>query len=225
MSFPVVIVRPEPGCGETLVAARALGLTAVAAPLFEIQPVGWTPPDPRDFDALLVGSANVLRHGGEGLARLKGIPVLAVGERTAQAARAAGFAVEQTGHDNFQSMLDRQEDPRRYLRLRGEVGVELAAPPGSSIGELAIYRAIPLPLSGETAALMQSGALVLLHSGEAARRLASETTRLSIDRAAVSLATLAPRIAEAAGSGWREVRVSTEVSDAALLAMAADMCH
>ena len=42
---------------------------------------------------------------------------------------------------------------------------------------------------------------------------------------AIALAALAPRVAEAAGGGWREVRCASEPSEAALLALACDMCH
>lgn len=63
MNLPLVVIRPEPGNTATCASARALGLEAIAAPLFEIEPVGWDVPDER-FDAILAGSANVFRHAG-----------------------------------------------------------------------------------------------------------------------------------------------------------------
>ena len=59
MSLPLVVIRPEPGNAATCAAARALGLEAVAAPLFEIEPVGWAVPEGR-FDAILAGSIHPL---------------------------------------------------------------------------------------------------------------------------------------------------------------------
>jgi uroporphyrinogen-III synthase len=69
------------------------------------------------------------------------------------------------------------------------------------------------------------GALVLLHSAAAARHFAAECERLAVQRGAIRLAALGPRIAEAAGAGWADVRSATEANEPALLALARDMCH
>ena len=69
------------------------------------------------------------------------------------------------------------------------------------------------------------GPVVLLHSAAAARHLAELCTQDGIDRATIALACLGPRIAEAAGAGWREVGVASRPDDAALLALAARMCQ
>lgn len=225
MSRPVLVLRPEPGCSETLAAAQERGLRPVAAPLFSIESVEWTVPDGREFDALLVGSANVFRLGGPALKTLRGLPVYAVGERTASAARAMGFTVAIAGAGGLQSVLDGMEYPARVLRLAGEARVDLASPTGIDVVEVAVYRAVPLRLEGKAVQVLGEGAVALLHSGEAARRFAIECDRLGIRRDKVAIAALAPRIAEAAGSGWSEVRTSSEVADSALLALAADMCQ
>lgn len=225
MSLPLLVLRPEPGCGETLAAARARGLQAIAAPLFAIEPVAWDVPDPAHFDALLAGSANAFRHGGAGLAGLSALSVHAVGEATADAARAAGFRVAGLGEGRLKEVLDAVPAPARLLRLAGEARVALVPRPGVTVVERVVYRADHQPLSGEAAAAIGRGAVALLHSGEAARAFASECDRLRIDRGTVALAALAPRVAEAAGSGWREVGVAPAIADPALLALAADMCQ
>jgi uroporphyrinogen-III synthase len=66
---------------------------------------------------------------------------------------------------------------------------------------------------------------VLLHSGAAARRLAAECDRQAIHRRDIALAALSPRIAEAAGPGWAALRSAAEPTEAALLALAREMCH
>ena len=48
MSRPIVVLRPEPGARATVARIEALGAHAVAAPLFAIRPLPWTPPDPAD---------------------------------------------------------------------------------------------------------------------------------------------------------------------------------
>jgi uroporphyrinogen-III synthase len=216
VSRPVLVLRPEPGCAETLAAARGRGLEAIAAPLFAIQPVAWTAPDASAFDALLVGSANAFRQGGSGLAAVIRLPVLAVGDRTADAARAAGFRVAATGQGGLQAVIETVEAPARLLRLSGETRVELVPPPGVEVVDATVYRAV---------AALRAGAVAMLHSAEAARRFAAECDRLGIARGTVRLAALASRIAEAAGEGWAQVCTAAQVTDCALLALATDMCH
>jgi uroporphyrinogen-III synthase len=177
------------------------------------------------FDAIAAGSANSFRHAGHALELLKALPVHAVGMRTADAARAAGFAVASIGDTNLQSVVDSLAGPLRLLRLAGEKRVGLRPPAGVSVEELVLYRADPLPLGPEAATILQGGAVALLHSGEAARRFTAECDRLTVDRGKVAIAALAPRIAEAAGSGWLAVKTAPKPTDAALLVMAADMCH
>lgn len=225
MSLPLVVLRPEPGCSETLAAARAMGLDAIAAPLFAIEPVAWEVPDPAEFDALLVGSANAFRRGGAGLSRLAALPVHAVGERTADAARAAGFGLAQVGEGGLQALLDTLAAPLNLLRLAGAARVALASPRGIAVFERVVYRAVPQPLSSDVVAQLRRGALALLHSAEAARTFAAECNRLGIDRGNVALGALAPRVVEAAGSGWHAIGVAPAVADAALLALVADMCQ
>ena len=91
---PVIVIRPEPGCSATVAAARAAGLEAHGFPLQEVAPVAWESPDSGSFDVILAGSANVFRHGGAALRKFLSLPVHAVGQATAEAARAAGFTVE-----------------------------------------------------------------------------------------------------------------------------------
>ncbi|WP_095012739.1 uroporphyrinogen-III synthase [Tsuneonella mangrovi] len=226
MSRKVVVLRPEPGLSETLSAARTAGLEAIGSPLFEIEPVAWDLPDPAEFDALLVGSANVFRHGGQGLEQLRALPVHAVGKRTAQAAHDAGFEVSSVGSGGLQQVLDGLSAPLRLLRLAGAERVTLTPPAGITTSEKVVYRAAPLPLEDNAVEILSSGdAVALLHSGAAARRLAAECERVGLARGSIALAALAPRIAECAGEGWKSVQVAPQTDDAALLAMLADICH
>lgn len=225
MGVPLIVLRPEPACAGTVAAARVRGLDAIAAPLFAIEPVRWEVPDPALFDGVLAGSANAFRCGGRALGLLKQLPVHAVGQRTADAARVAGFAVASTGSGGLQMLLDTLRAPQRLLRLAGEAHVALTSPVGITVTERVVYRAVPLALSAEPMAELRRGAVVMLHSGEAARAFAAECERLGVDRSGVSVAALAPRIAEEAGPGWASIRVAKAVSDGALLELAEDMCQ
>ena len=93
----VLALRPQPGASATVTRAEAMGLDVAAAPLFEVEAVEWEAPDPAGFDGLLLTSANAVRHGGGQLESLRGLPVYAVGETTAETARGAGFNVAAAG--------------------------------------------------------------------------------------------------------------------------------
>lgn len=223
---PLVVIRPEPGNAATVAAARQLRMEAHGFALFEIAPKSWEAMPPDQFDALLLGSAQVLRHGGRGLAALKSLPVYAVGETTAQAAREAGFTVVRTGESNLQALLA-QLDPahRRLLRLAGEERVAVTLPKGVTMDERVVYASLARPFPPELTGLLSEPAIIALHSAEAARHLASQCVGHGIKRARIRIAAMSNRIAAAAGDGWGEVAVASYPEDKALLALARQMCQ
>lgn len=225
MRRALALLRPEPGWSASAAAARRLGLAVVGHPVFTAQPLEWTVPEGR-FDALLAGSAAVFRHGGAKLAALRDLPVHAVGEATAEAARAAGFRVARTGAGGLQALLDRDiATASRFLRLGGEERVTLQAHAGQTLTEIAIYRMRPEPLAEDFAAILDTAApLVALHSAAAARHFRSEVARLGLMRGRLFLIALGPRIAKAAGPGWGAVHLADRPDDAALLVKAAALC-
>ncbi|MGB3808361.1 MAG: uroporphyrinogen-III synthase [Erythrobacter sp.] len=201
-----------------------MGLDIRGFPLFEVRPCDWTGPDPASIDALLIGSANALAHGGGALAAYKDKPVHAVGAATAKAARKAGFAVASLGSGGLQNVLDAIEPPARLLRVAGAEHVALDVPDGIAIATVIAYESVALPLDPALVRRVGERPVVLLHSAAAARHFAAECERTGIARREVAIAALGPRIAEAAGEDWRAVHVSPEPSDRQLLASLADMC-
>ena len=111
----VLVLRPEPGASETVERAREHGLEAISIPLFAIEPLAWETPRADAFDALLLTSANAVRHGGHGLNALRGLPVYAVGPATADAARGAGFGIAGVGPSDIDALLAMVD---HALRLR-----------------------------------------------------------------------------------------------------------
>ena len=224
---PLVVIRPEPGNAATLAAARALGLEVHGEPLFRIVATAWEPQPAADFDAVLIGSANALRHGGPALARYAALPAYVVGQATAEAARHAGFRVAATGSGGLQNLTTNlaRDNRKRVLRLAGAEHVALDAPSGTAITTVVVYQAEPLRLRPACAARLAHGAVVLLHSAAAACQFSAECQRLAIARGSVALACLGPRIAVAAGDGWASVASAKRPDDTALLALAARMCQ
>ena len=223
---PLVIIRPDPGNATTTAAAHALSLDARGFPLFEMVTKSWEAVLSVRYDALLVGSANVFRHGGPGLAALRCLPVYAVGETTAAAALAAGFTRVKTGAGAMQALLgELDHDHHRLLRLTGQDRVSLTLPKSISMDERVIYASQPRELSAELEALLRNPAVIALHSAEAAQHLTAECVRRGIRRAPLRLAALSARIGAAAGDGWGEVAAAAMPDDKALLALARQMCQ
>ncbi|MBS0253998.1 MAG: uroporphyrinogen-III synthase [Proteobacteria bacterium] len=203
-----------------------MGLAAEGWPLFAVEPVTWEAPDPADIDALLLGSANALRQAGPALAAYGGKPAYAVGAATAAAARAAGLAVVGEGSGGLQALLAQlRPGHHRLLRLAGEERVMLDLPPGIAMAERVVYRVTPQPLPPALATRLAGGAVVLLHSAEAARHFVAEVGRLGCPRHAIALAAIGPRVSAVAGAGWARVAEAARPDDASLLALAAQLCQ
>jgi uroporphyrinogen-III synthase len=207
MPRPIVVLRPEPGNAATATRVEQAGLVALRLPLFCVAAVAWTVPDPAQFDALLLTSANAVRHGGEGLARLRELPVVAVGEATARAARAAGFTVLLTGSGDAASVT--AATTGRLLHLAGR---EHHAVAGAMT--IVVYATEPLPVDGS----LFAGSVALVHSARAAARLAAIVEGEA--RESIVIAALSPAVAAAAGDGWRAVEASDMPRDEALVALA-----
>lgn len=214
----VIVLRPEPGASETVARATARGIESLAIPMFHIEPLEWRVPDPEQFDAMLLTSANAARFGGPGLAELRSLPVHAVGEATAAAAREAGFEVAGVGDQGAERLLDSLGPRLRLLHLCGEDRAVVSRP----VTSVAVYRS--RLLDPEEELRRAQAALVLIHSPRAARSFADAADRLGLDRTSIRIAAISPAAAEAAGTGWAAVESAAEPTDEALLALAERLC-
>ena len=215
----ILVLRPEPGASETVRRARDSGLDALAVPLFTIEPIAWEAPEIARFDALLLTSANAVRHAGEQLTELRGLPVHTVGEATAMAARDAGFDIASSGDAGVDRLLGSIDAELRLLHL---CGVDRREPEQArqAITALPVYRAVAIDQPDLGAA---QGGVALLHSPRAASRLAELIE--PADRSSIAVAAISAAAAAAAGPGWRSVETSQLPSDEALLALAARLCQ
>jgi uroporphyrinogen-III synthase len=211
----LLLLRPEPGLSASAERARTLGLDVIACPLFKVEPVAWHAPGSDEYDALLLTSANAVRHGGADLERLKAIPAHAVGQATAAAARAAGFSVETVGQGDVVELLAKLAPSRRLLHLAGE---DHRAPDDPRIDRLIVYRSAPI--AAPRVPSLQ-GLVAAVHSARAGRRLAELVT----DRARTAIAAISDAAADSCGIGWERVEVAEQPNDNSLLALAARLCH
>ncbi|HEX8669403.1 MAG TPA: uroporphyrinogen-III synthase [Allosphingosinicella sp.] len=219
----MLILRPEPGASETAARSRAMGLSPVVAPLFEIRPLPWQPPAAGGFDALLLTSANAARHGGPALQSYVQLPCYCVGEATAAAARGAGFADVRTGPADAAGAAGAMtsQGVRRALHLCGKEHVAVTHA-SLSIERRIVYEAVGTrELPGAAREALAAGAVALVHSARAGALLAS----LATDRAEAFVAAISAAAAAAAGGGWREVAVAEAPRDQPLLELAAVLCN
>ncbi len=220
MSGGIIAIRPQPALAETLEQAAALDLPIKGIALSKAKPFKWTAPDPASYDAMLAGSANAFRHAGNQLNALKSLPVFAVGEQTAQAARDAGFTVNHVGTGGLQGLIDGLDGaPRRFLRISGKDHVALKWPDHFTIDTQIVYQMEALPLTYGDAAMLSQGAVVLLFSASSAAHFWLECERMKVPFARITIAALGPRIAGAAGIGWQAVHSAESPNTAELLAL------
>lgn len=212
----VLVTRPAADAERTAQALRGRGIDALIDPL--TRPVDLAPPAalprPQAWAATsangVAALARALTAQGRGLS---GTPLLAVGGRTALAARAAGF----------DRVLDADGDGAALAALAArvllpgagplahaagaEVAVDLAAslaPLGHEVVVLALYRMEDAPaLAPATLAALGDGRLdaVLLFSPRSARTFVSLAARAGAapDLRRVDAVCLSPAVATAAG--------------------------
>lgn len=215
----ILVLRPEPGASESVLRLRRCGLEASAAPLFAVEPLAWKAPDPARFDGLLLTSANAVRHGGDQLATLRGLPVHAVGDATAAAARDAGLAIASSGDAGVDRLLGAIDQQLRLLHLCGE---DRRQPTDAQqqIVAVAVYRAVTIAQPDLGSA---NGSVAMIHSPRAAVRFAELIG--SSERATIAIAAISDAAAAAAGTGWKTIEAAAEPTEQALLALAARLCQ
>ncbi len=196
----VLVTRPEPGASATAERLRERGHEAVKLPLTQIEAIvpEWRP-DAAKYDAVAATSGNALRSAPDDLLRqFTGIPFFAVGARTAEAAREAGFSDVREGGGTADTLAGdiagALPHGSRVLYLAGRVRTgDLAgdlARRGLQVDTLETYDTVAAEI--DEAALARAAGdtgfdAVLVHSAEGARRLA-ELAGAAEKRAASSTA-------------------------------------
>ncbi len=221
----VVVTRPQPGA--TAARWRGRGATVTVAPLLEVASRPWTPPATMP-DAVAVTSANGVRLAGPQAERYFALPVFAVGEATAAAARAAGWRDIRDGGGTAARLFSAAAAAGAHdlLHLAGVDRVAAPVPAGLSVAVREVYVATLLDLPSHVVGLLGDDRIdaVLLYSPRTAGHFARRVDAAGLDRAGIAVAALSPAVAAAAGTGWRVVAVAATPDDAALFAAATALC-
>jgi uroporphyrinogen-III synthase len=230
----VLVTRPHEDAAPFAAELAARGLTPVVEPLIAVRfdPAAALDLDGGGAQAVLFTSANGVRAFAARTPR-RDLPAFAVGDASAQVARAAGFAaVESAGGD----VIDLARLVRE--RLSPEAGALVHAAGSEIAGDLAglltdagfavrravLYTAAPVAaLTGETAALLRSGEIGIAsffspRTASTFVKVAAADFPADRDRAPVAIC-LSPAVAAAlAPLGWRERLIAAAPTRRDLLA-------
>lgn len=231
----VLVTRPRDDAEETAARLAALGHDAIIAPLLDIDFRGG-PEIPLDgIQAILATSANGIRALARRTER-RDVPVLAVGEQSADAARRLGFTtVDHAGGDvaalcnAAAARLSPQEGAIFYsagAETRGRLAEQLTEL-GFSVVREVLYDAIAassLPREAETALAQGKLDAVLLFSPRSARIFAELAGRAGLAERCSRLTAycLSEAVAEALGRlPLKAVRIAVRPDQEMLLALLA----
>jgi uroporphyrinogen-III synthase len=224
----VWITRAAPAADRTAERVAALGWRPLVAPLLVVRPVkAALTLDPGE--ALAFTSSQALHHLDPATPR--GAMVFAVGDATAEAARAAGFTDVRSAAGDVEALatLILKARPAAVLhpaaaRTAGDL-VRRLSEAGLPARRVTVYRAeaCTAPPAAAMEAL-SAGALaaVLIHSPRAGQIAAELIAAEGVDVAAVSALGLSPAcVAPLAGAGFGRVRAAPAPQETALLRLLA----
>jgi uroporphyrinogen-III synthase len=155
----ILVTRPHPDDEATAASLRARGFEVLLAPMLRFEPVAFDDDEDVRYGAVIVTSANALRGIERQLkdGQLRKLPLFAVGEHTAAAARSTGFETVISAKGGAASLRDlvlasvkaktlKKASPLLYLAgadlardLAGELGEH-----GFTVVTQTTYRMVPL---------------------------------------------------------------------------------
>ena len=223
---PLLLLRPEPAAQISLARALALNLDAHSFPLFRTTPVAWRVPDPKDYSGLMLTSANAVRLSGEGLAQLLSMPVFAVGEASATAARDAGFTSMVTGDADVARLLARLA-PLGHQKLLHLCGADYISADSDliEVERRPVYRAEPVEPPAGLITILDRSPVIAVHSPRAASRIAALCDQYNIDRSTICIAAISANAAAAAGDGWQKLAIADKPRDVDVIEAAKTLCQ
>ena len=139
----VLVTRPHPDDETTAASLRARGFDVLRAPLLRFEPVAFHDDMNARYSAVIVTSANALRGIEPHLKghRMLELPLFAVGEHTAAAARRAGFTHVVSANGDAANLRDlvlaslRAKELKKASTLLYLAGAEIARDLASELEE------------------------------------------------------------------------------------------
>jgi uroporphyrinogen-III synthase len=234
----LLVTRPAAECGRTADALRARGHAVSLAPVLRVETIADAAFGPGPYAAVIMTSANAARviAGHPRRAGLLALPVFTVGQHTAEAVRAAGFASVSSADGGAPELVRLIASKLSGLgpaaiRLVYFAGQERAtdlaaalAPHGIEVETVVVYRTVASPdLAQELRAALGNGLDGVLHySRRSAQTFLVGAGSAGLLDAAVALThyCLSSEVAaplRAAGAG--AVKVAARPDEAALIGL------
>ena len=235
----ILVTRPQPDNDATTARLRDRGLTVLPAPMLRFESVAFQDDADAHYGAVIVTSANALRAIADQPVRetLLKLPLFAVGERTAEAARETGFAkvISADGDATALRELLVERVKAKKLKKSGTLlylaGADLARDLAGELGERGFnvvthtsYRMAPvLTLPGDVSEAFAKGGIeaVLHYSRRSARAFFSAASAAGVEISALAIphCCLSDQVASVArDAGAAQVMVAKTPDENALFA-------
>jgi len=162
-----LVTRPRPDAQTLAATLGEMGHTAIVSPVIVVKQLKFSPIDWSRFDAIIFTSSNGVVLGGKFPPPALSLPVFTVGDRTAAAARDAGFVTVSSANGNVDTLartlagLPRRA-PDRYVHIcgrqtKGNLQDALSAT-GAKVETVAVYDVQPAAaLTGKAVRGFQAG--------------------------------------------------------------------
>ena len=202
----MLVTRPEPDASETAARLNALDIETVIDPLLIARTLPTSLPPADGFAALAVTSANALRALDDrgDLSGYRGLPLYAVGDRTAETARRLGFGNVTSARGNANDLVALLAEagvkgPILYPAAKQQAAdlAKALAPHGIMVITAPVYDMVPSTgLSDATTAALTSGAIAaaLFYSRRTAETFATLAAGLR-DRTKLGMLCLSETVA------------------------------
>jgi uroporphyrinogen-III synthase len=228
----VLVTRPLPDGERTAAALRVRGHEVMLVPLMQVRPIPAVLAG--DWSAVIITSANAVRAlTAAQLAPLLKLPLYAVGERSADAARTAGFREVRTAQGDADALIRlineryaNESAPHLYL-----AGVDRAADiagalagKGIKIATVEVYRTMTTGFPPELLTAIEQTKLdtVLHFSRRSAENfvIAAKTAGVVAQALNLKHLCLSAQVAEPlTAAGARDVAIARRPDEASLLAL------
>ncbi len=235
MTMRLLITRPEPDGQRTAAQLRARGFEVLLAPLLRVETIRDAELGPGPWRALAITSANAARviaqHPRRG--ELLPLPLFAVGQRSADAARAAGFGNVLSADGNESDLVGSiaanllRNSSVLYLAgedRAGDLAADLATQ-GIAVHTVTVYRALqatefPLAVQAALAGGEIGGVLHFSRRSAAAFVHCSEQAGIGESALATTHYCLSQQVAEPlAAAGAKAIAIAPRPDEATLVAL------
>jgi len=216
---------------QTASRLQTLGIPSVLAPMLEIRSLPVKLPDPGSIQALLVTSAAAIPALPESHRQ---VPLLAVGDMTAERARAAGFAIVHSAGADARALADlaaRLLQPNRgplLLAIREGLGEPLELDlydRGFTVLRYAVYAAAPVSTLPEPARkALEDGSLraALFFSADTARAFVKLVEAAGLGQSVAEIDAVAigePAAVALRRLPWRSIKTAAHPTQDEMLAL------